>query len=130
MDQARIVVPCDTRAGLESELCQHFGRCATFAVVEVEGGAIVSCGHADNPHQGQHARGAVPQLCRDLGADVLLCGGIGGGAIAHFEQSGITVSARHSGTVREVVSGYLGGESNAPSPCRHDHPQSCGGHES
>ena len=127
MDRTRIVVPCDMRAGLDSELCQHFGRCATFAVVGVEGDEIVSCEHADNPHQGHHARGAVPEFCRELGAEVLLCGGIGGGAIAHFEQSGITVSARHSGTVREVVAEYLRGGSNAPSPCRHDHPHSCGG---
>jgi len=123
----RIVVPCSTSAGLDSELSQHFGRCPYFAVVEVEAGEITSCRHIENPHGQNHVPGAVPALCVDLGADVLLCGGIGARAIGLFEQAGVAVSSQHSGTLRESIASHLSGDRKRPVPCKHDHPHSCGG---
>jgi predicted Fe-Mo cluster-binding NifX family protein len=128
MKRARMVVPCESRAGLDSELSRHFGRCSNFAVVEVHAGEIVSCEQADNPHGGHHAHGAVPAFCRELGAEVMLCGGIGRRAVAHFEEAGVAVSAGYFGTVREAVADFLANGRRAPGPCGHDHPHSCGGH--
>ena len=58
---------------------QHFGHTQQFKVYEVENGAIVSSEVVDTNGSGH---GALAGLLSGLHADVLICGGIGGGAQA------------------------------------------------
>ncbi|MBQ1377511.1 MAG: FKBP-type peptidyl-prolyl cis-trans isomerase, partial [Lachnospiraceae bacterium] len=64
--------------------------------------------------------------------DVLICGGIGGGAQAALENHGIELCAGASGDADEAVEAYLRGElENTGSNCDHHHGEGheCGEHE-
>ena len=65
---------------------QHFGHTQQFKVYEVENGAIVSSQVVDTCGSGH---GALAGVLSGLNADVLICGGIGGGAQMALQQAGI-----------------------------------------
>ena len=65
---------------------QHFGHTQQFKVYEVENGAIVSSEVVDTNGSGH---GALAGLLSGLHADVLICGGIGGGAQMALKDAGI-----------------------------------------
>jgi len=46
---------------------------------------------------------------QEAGADVMICGGIGGGAINAMAESGIKVYAGASGNTDEVIKSYIDG---------------------
>ena len=58
---------------------------------------------------GEFGHGALAGFLRERGADVMICGGIGGGAIAAMAQSGIKVYAGASGNADEVIGSYIAG---------------------
>ncbi|MBO5543999.1 MAG: FKBP-type peptidyl-prolyl cis-trans isomerase, partial [Oscillospiraceae bacterium] len=63
--------------------------------------------------------------------DVVICGGIGGGAVAALEQRGIELCAGASGSADEAVAAYLRGElTSTGANCDHHHGEehSCGDH--
>ena len=96
---------------------QHFGHTGQFKVYEVEDGKIVSSqvmGSEGNGHS------ALAALLEDKGIDVLICGGIGGGAQAALEERGIELCAGASGSADEAVDAYLRGElENTGANCDH-----------
>ncbi|MBO6158870.1 MAG: FKBP-type peptidyl-prolyl cis-trans isomerase [Firmicutes bacterium] len=96
---------------------QHFGHTEQFKVYEVEDGKILSSqvmGSDGNGHS------ALAALLEDKGIDVLICGGIGGGAQAALEQRGIELCAGQSGDADEAVEAYLRGElENTGANCDH-----------
>ena len=59
------------------QIFQHFGHTEQFKVYEVDGGKILSSEVIDTNGQGH---GALAGLLTVIGADILICGGIGGGA--------------------------------------------------
>ena len=61
------------------EIFQHFGRTEQFKVYDVENGQVVRSQVMGTGGQGH---GALAGVLQQLGADVLICGGIGGGAQA------------------------------------------------
>ena len=56
---------------------QHFGHTQQFKIYEVENGSIISSEVVDTNGSGH---GALAGLLAALKVDVLICGGIGGGA--------------------------------------------------
>lgn len=108
---------------------QHFGRTPEFAVFDAEGGKITgaevfSCG--DSGH------GALAGLLGGKKIDVLICGGIGAGAIAALSELGIKVVGGASGDVRKCAEDYLAGKLEADPDFRCGHhdgggEHSCGG---
>jgi len=114
----RIAISADNQNGLDSVVSPHFGRCPFYILVDVEDHEVKAVNAVDNPHYGQHAPGVVPSFIHSQGVDVMLTGGMGGRAIAFFEQLGIEAVTGASGTVRRALELYLGGQLRGVQPCR------------
>jgi len=72
----------------EGKLTAHFGHCQEFALVEVEENEIKNKEILVPP---PHEPGVLPRWLHELGANVIIAGGMGGRAIELFEQNGIKV---------------------------------------
>lgn len=88
------------------EVFPHFGRTQQFKIYDVEDGKVVSSQVVGSNGVGH---GALAGLLAQGGVDVLVCGGIGGGAINALAQAGITVYAGASGDTDKVVREFLAG---------------------
>ena len=110
---------------------QHFGHTQQFKIYEVENGAIVSSQVVDTNGSGH---GALAGVLSALNADVLICGGIGGGAQMALAQAGIALYGGCSGDADTAVADLLAGtlRFNPNVRCNHhDHHgegHSCGEH--
>jgi len=111
---------------------QHFGRTEYFKVYEVEDGAVVSSEVIGSNGIGH---GALAGLLADQDIQVLICGGLGGGALNALSSAGIEVCAGASGNADEAVAAYLRGELvDTGANCDHHHHgegedhECCGGH--
>ena len=69
---------------------QHFGKTESFKIYEVEDNQIVSSEVISSNGSGH---GALAGLLAEQGIDVLICGGIGGGAQAALADAGIELCA-------------------------------------
>ena len=67
---------------------QHFGHTAQFKVYDVENGKVLASRVIDTNGSGH---GALAGLLQALGAEVLICGGIGGGAQMALAEAGIAL---------------------------------------
>lgn len=109
---------------------QHFGRTEYFKVYEVEDGKIVSSEVIGSNGVGH---GALAGLLSDQAVDVLICGGIGGGAQAALEEAGVELCSGAEGDADQAVEAYLKGELvSTGANCDHHHHEdghSCGDHE-
>jgi predicted Fe-Mo cluster-binding NifX family protein len=114
----RIAVSADNKNGLESVVSPHFGRCPFFVLVDLDDHDVREVREVDNPYYAQHQPGQVPAFIHNLGANVMLTGGMGGRAIMFFQQFGIEGVTGAFGTVRQSVERYLGGELKGAAPCR------------
>ena len=111
------------------EVFQHFGHTESFKLYEVEDGKVVSSGILGSNGSGH---GALAGLLAEQSIDVLICGGIGGGAQAALAERGIELCAGASGSADEAVEAYLRGELiNTGANCDHHHGEdhSCHGHD-
>ena len=88
------------------EVFQHFGRTPAFKVYEISDGKVISSEVIDTNGTGH---GALAGFLEDIGAEVMICGGIGGGAIAAMSEAGIKVYAGASGIADEAVNAYVAG---------------------
>ena len=107
---------------------QHFGRTEFFKVYDVEDNKIVSSEVIGSNGTGH---GALAGLLANHGIDVLICGGIGGGAQAALSEAGVELVAGASGDVDQAVESYLKGElESTGANCDHHHGEghSCGDH--
>jgi predicted Fe-Mo cluster-binding NifX family protein len=117
----RIAISADDSNGLDSPIRPHFGRCPYFIFVEVEGQEVKSVTAVDNPYYSNHAPGQVPAFIQSQSADVMLTGGMGHRAVSFFEQYAIQPVTGASGTVRQTLQSYLGGELHGVEPCAESH---------
>ena len=108
---------------------QHFGRTESFKVYEVEDGKIVSSEVIGSDGIGH---GALTGLLAGNAIQVLICGGLGGGALNALRNAGIEVCAGASGSADEAVEAYLRGDRvDSGANCDHHHHEEgecCGGH--
>ena len=108
---------------------QHFGKTEFFKVYEVEDNKVISSEVIGSNGTGH---GALAGLLADQGVDVLICGGIGGGAQSALEEAGVELCAGAQGDADQAVEAYLKGELvSTGANCDHHHEEdhSCGGHE-
>ena len=77
------------------EVFQHFGHTETFKLYEVEGGKLVSSELISSNGSGH---GALAGLLADRAVNLVICGGIGGGAQAALAERGIELCAGASGS--------------------------------
>lgn len=108
------------------EIFQHFGHTEQFKVYDIDGGKIISSEVVDTNGSGH---GALAGVLGALKADVLICGGIGGGAQMALAAAGIKLYAGVSGSADEAVEAFAEGklEFNPNATCSH-HEQHGEGH--
>ena len=111
------------------EIFQHLGHTQQFKVYEVEDGKIVTSKIICSNGAGH---GALAGLLSQGGIDVLICGGIGGGAINALGQAGIEVYAGAAGSPDAAVEALLAGAlpmvGEATCHSSHSHSLSCANH--
>ena len=100
------------------EVFQHFGHTAQFKLYEVEDGKIVNAEVVDTNGSGH---GALAGLLSSLNADVLICGGIGGGAQMALAQAGIKLFGGVNGNADEAVEAFLANSLNYDPEAKCDH---------
>ena len=112
------------------EVFQHFGHTPEFLVCEVVDGKVVS---SEIVSSGGAGHCALAGLLGENKIDLLICGGIGGGAMAALAEAGVEVVGGVSGDAKAAVESYLAGTlaPRAAFKCNHHHHEegrSCGGH--
>ena len=89
----------------DGRLTAHFGHCREFALIDVEGNEITKKETLEPP---PHEPGVLPAWLHDLGANVVIAGGMGGRALDLFEKNGITVvTGASAGEPEELVRSYI-----------------------
>lgn len=115
------------------QVFQHFGHTEYFKVYDVEDGKIVKAEVVDTNGQGH---GALATVLKDLGVEVLICGGIGGGAQNALKEAGIQFYGGVSGEADLAVVKLLAGalvynpnvKCNHHGEGHHHEGGSCGSH--
>lgn len=117
----------------KGEVFPHFGHTAQFKLYDVEEGKVVSSWVVD---AGGAGHGALAGILRGAKADVLICGGIGGGAQMALAEAGIKLYGGVSGSADRAVEDLLAGKLDFDPDVHcdhHDHehgeePHACGDH--
>ena len=109
------------------QVFQHFGHTETFKIYEVEDDKVVNSEVIASNGAGH---GALAGLLAEHTIDALICGGIGGGAMAALSEAGIEVCAGAEGDTDAVVEAYLKGElvSSGVNCDHHGEGHTCGDH--
>lgn len=109
------------------QIFQHFGHCENFKLYEVEDSKIISSSIENAAGSGH---GALAGFLKNLGADVLICGGIGGGAQNALAEVGIRLYGGVTGSADEAVQALIEGtlSYNANVQCSHHGEGHEGGH--
>jgi predicted Fe-Mo cluster-binding NifX family protein len=116
----------------DGQIFQHFGHTEQFKVYDVQDGKILASQVVDTQGSGH---GALAGVLNALNADVLICGGIGGGAQMALASAGIRLYGGVSGNADAAVEAFISG-SLAYNPnvrCNHHdhehgHGHTCGDH--
>ncbi len=85
---------------------QHFGHTERFKVYDIENGEITKAQVVDTNDSGH---GALAGVLSALNTDVLICGGIGGGAQMALKEAGIKLYGGVSGNADEAVKAFICG---------------------
>ena len=86
------------------EIFQHFGHTAQFKFYDIENGEITSTEVVDTNGSGH---GALAGMLSAMKADVLICGGIGGGAQTALAEAGIKLYGGVSGDADKAVEAFM-----------------------
>ena len=112
----------------------HFGHTPAFKIYEVEGKKVVSSTVVPTEGTGH---GALAYFLQERGVELLICGGMGQGAVNAMANVGIEVIRGVSGEADKAVEDYLAeclvSDPNAATCHHHDgeegHECHCGDHE-
>ena len=106
---------------------EHFGRCETFTIYELEGDNLIHREVLKNTGSGHEE---VANFIKELGANVVICGGIGAPAMNLLMEAGILVIPGMQGDVDIATASYLDGAiyaEEAESSCGSGGCSSCAG---
>ncbi|XVG95189.1 NifB/NifX family molybdenum-iron cluster-binding protein [Eubacteriales bacterium KG127] len=113
------------------KIYQHFGHTKQFKIYEVENKEIKSTEILNTAGSGH---GALAGFLKEAGVEILICGGIGGGAKSALSEAGIKLYGGVTGMSDSAVESLLKDtlEYNANVTCSHhsDGHHSCGNHGS
>lgn len=112
-------------AAMGNTVAGHFGHCENFIFFDTENNQITAENSVPNPG---HRPGFLPNFLADNGAQVIISGGMGGGAVDIFNERGVEVIIGVQGDARAAVEAYLKGElQSTGSICHeHEHHDECG----
>ncbi len=114
-------------AAMGTQVAGHFGHCENFILFDTENGKITAENSIPNPG---HKPGFLPNFLGDKGAEVIIAGGMGGGAVDIFNERRIEVIVGVQGDARQAVEQYLAGQlKSTGAVChKHEHADECGEH--
>ena len=112
------------------EVFQHFGHTKEFKLYTIEDGRVIA--EEIVPTMGS-GHGLLADFLLLNGVNVVICGGIGGGARAALAEKGIALRGGVTGSADEAVRAYLAGtlQFDAGVHCghhAHGNGHSCGEH--
>lgn len=110
------------------EIFQHFGHSEQFKIYDISEGNIISSQVVDTNGSGH---GALAGFLSANEVDVLICGGIGGGAQAALAEAGIRLYGGVSGSADDAVNALLADALSFNPDVRcshHDHEHGDEGH--
>lgn len=117
-----ICVPVLEDEGMKSRLSPHFGSAPFFAIADTVTGNHRTIRNQNEAHQ--HGMCNPLNAIRGERIDVLVVGGIGGGALSKLQAVGIAVMSANSPTLGEIIAEYKAGalhEINPEMACTHGH---------
>lgn len=85
---------------------EHFGRCPSFTIVDIEDGRVKSTKVLENPG---HQPGAIPQFLHQKGVNCIIAGGMGMRAKGFFDDAGIQAILGVTGKIDDVIPALLSG---------------------
>ncbi len=100
---------------------EHFGKTEEFKLYDVNEGKVLKSEVVSTNGKGH---GALAGLLAELGVDVLICGGLGGGAVEALKRNQIKLVAGASGNCDLLVEKFLKNElalNDTPSCNHHEH---------
>lgn len=110
----------------------HFGHTENFKIYNVNDNIINSCEIVPVIGQGH---GALAEFLKSLDVDILICGGIGGGAQNALKDAGIKFYGGVSGSADDAVNALINDKLNFNPDVNcnhhgegHNHEHSCSGH--
>jgi len=95
----KIVIPTNSKKGLDDKIADHFGRCSTYTFIDEKGNLLKIIENVS-----EHGGGVVlpPELMKEHGANVLLCRELGPRALNLCRELGIEVYVSQAETVKEI----------------------------
>lgn len=115
-------------ATANGQVSPHFGHAPGFTTAMITDEGVKDVTFIENP--GGNCQ-AIPNMLAGLGVNLVIVGGIGGGAVANLQSNGIEVIGSATGAVEDVIAAYHEGtiERGAVGCDHHDHDGGgCGGH--
>ena len=100
---------------------EHFGHCINFNIYETENDKIVKSESIPNPG---HKPGFLPVFLHDQGVNVIISGGMGGGAVDIFNEKNIEVIVGARGEAKVAAQQYLQGLLKSTGSVCHEHQHS------
>ncbi len=114
------------------QIFQHFGRTEQFKLYDITDGKIINEQVVGTNGAGH---GALAGFLRSAQVDVLICGGIGGGAQMAMQEAGIALYGGNTGYADDAVTSFLADtlvQNDDPTCDHHDHEHGeehfCGDH--
>jgi predicted Fe-Mo cluster-binding NifX family protein len=106
-------------------VADHFGHCEGFIIFDTENNQIIKSETIANPG---HRPGFLPNFLANRGVNVIISGGMGGGAVEIFNERSIEVIVGARGNAEAAVELYLQGSlKSTGSVCHeHQHHDECG----
>jgi len=101
-----------------NQIWAHFGHCENFMIYDTENGKIRTENSVPNPG---HKPGFLPNFLADMGVEVMISGGMGGGAVDIFNERNVEVVLGAQGEARAAVEAYLRGELTSTGTICHKH---------
>lgn len=112
------------------EIFQHFGHTENFKLYDVQDGKVIDSKVVGTNGSGH---GALAVLLSECDVNVLICGGIGGGAQVALAEAGIQLYGGVSGDADAAVEAFLKQELNYNPDVKcnhhgegHEHHGNCG----
>ncbi|NLD20090.1 MAG: dinitrogenase iron-molybdenum cofactor [Clostridiales bacterium] len=114
-------------AAMGKTIAGHFGHCENFVFFDTENGKVIGENSMANPG---HRPGFLPNFLADNGAEVIIAGGMGGGAVDIFNERGVEVVVGAQGDAKTAVEAYLKGQLETTGEVCHEHAHAdeCGEH--
>lgn len=79
---------------------QHFGRCPSFTIADIEKNKLVKKEIVANPG---HEPGFIPQFLHEKGVKCIVAGGMGQRAVGFFNELSIEAIVGISGKVDDII---------------------------